>query len=162
LIFYTSKNQVDLVASKLHCAKFYSTLSNNEKNKVLLNFHLKFDDFNSILVSTSALEEGFDYSSIRLVIYKDFSYSFIGFLQGSSRGGRDGIKSSSVFFYNKQNLVGNSSDSLDKSLIFRYLSELVCRRRIINSYLNNDLVDQCLLDNQELCDLCLQRSEITA
>ena len=160
LIFCPSKIQVDLVSNKLNCLKFYSNLIEEEKNTILLNFRTKFDDFNSILVSTSALEEGFDYSSIRLVIYKDFSYSFIGFLQGSSRGGRDLIQSSSVFFYSKRDIIKKANIELDKSLVYDYLNELVCRRRIIDSYLNNTFINNCS-NSQVLCDLCQTRLDIT-
>jgi len=110
------------------------------------------------------LQEGFDYSSIRLVVYKDIAYSFLGFLQGSSRRGRDNRPSKSIFFYNLSNsrLLSTTSSSstileIDSSLVFTYLRETTCRRRQINLYLNSELVDE--YSNLEArCNLCLSRA----
>ena len=62
------------------CPIYYSSLEKNKKEEVLSNFLSKNDAYNRVLVSSSALEEGLDYPSIRLVVYKDFSYSFLSFL----------------------------------------------------------------------------------
>jgi superfamily II DNA helicase RecQ len=162
LIFCTSKIEVDLLALQLNCAKYYFEFSNSEKANILLNFTTMFDYYNSILISTSALKESFNYSSICLVIYKDFAYSFIGFLQSSSRSGRDNNTSQSVFFYNSSELINKNTDSVDKLLIRQYLSELVCRRRVIDLFLNNTITNQCNLQNQTICDLCENRLNISS
>jgi hypothetical protein len=115
------------------------------------------------------LEEGIDYPYIRLVIYIDFLHSFIGFLQGSSRGGRDNRKSTSIFFYLKQdNIEEENIDSLyidsidiDKCAIQDYIRERTCRRRIIHSYLDNNIIDKCS-NNASKCDLCSNRDYIQA
>ena len=62
------------------CPIYYSSLEKNKKEEVLSNFLSKNDAYNKVLVSSSGLEEGLDYPSIRLVVYKDFSYSFLSFL----------------------------------------------------------------------------------
>ena len=62
------------------CLIYYSSLKKNKKEEVLSNFLNKDNAYNKILVSPSALEEGLNYLSIRLVVYKDFSYSFLSFL----------------------------------------------------------------------------------
>ena len=129
LIFCPTINNVKLIASTLNYSQFTSDLSPNQKEETLNAFRSNNNKFYKVLVSTSALEEGFDYSFIRLVIYKDIGYSFIGFLQGSSRGGRDLKPSTSMFFYNAKDSNLNSSviSSLnpntieDKHLIYRYL-----------------------------------------
>ena len=164
LIFCPSQNNVDLVASILNCSFYYSSLSNENKSTTLNNFLNSKEDYYSILVTTSALEEGFDYSFIRLVIYKDLAYSFLGFLQGSSRGGRDNNNSTSMFFYNSKdsrlsqsNFANLSLLEQDKYLVNNYLLETICRRRQISLYLDNILIEKCsYLDN--LCDLCLLRN----
>ena len=141
------------------CPIYYSSLEKNKKEEVLSNFLSKNDAYNKVLVSSSALEEGLDYPSIRLVVYKDFSYSFLSFLQGSSRGGRDGRKSTSLFFYNKREEEERDSDSLDKSTLQKYLREGVCKRRVINLFLDNSLIDKCLKE-EEPCSCCLSRHAI--
>jgi hypothetical protein len=176
LIFCSSEIEVELVSNYLSCSFFYSSLSKEDKEKTINGFLSSFEDYYSILVSTSSLQEGFDYSFIRLVVYKDIAYSFLGFLQGSSRGGRDNRPSTSIFFYNSRdsrllnssNLLPSSNNSFisrssilkeDKALVFNYLRESICRRRVINLYLNSELIDECSnLDNK--CDLCLSRASI--
>ncbi len=164
LVFCPSEANTILVANSLNCSRFYSSLSNKNKSNTLKRFLTSKDPYYSILACTSALQEGFDYSSIRLVVYKDIAYSFLGFLQGSSRGGRDNRPSKSIFFYNSSNsrLLSTTSSSstileIDSSLVFTYLRETTCRRRQINLYLNSELVDEC--SNLEArCNLCLSRA----
>ena len=48
------------------CPIYYSSLEKNKKEEVLSNFLSKNDAYNKVLVSSSALEEGLDYPSIRL------------------------------------------------------------------------------------------------
>ena len=176
LIFCPSETEVDLVSTYLNCSFFKASLSKEDKEKTINNYHSSFEDYYSILVSTSSLQEGFDYSFIRLVVYKDIAYSFLGFLQGSSRGGRDNRLSTSMFFYdstdnrllNSSSILSDSNNLLpsrskiledDRALVWNYLRESICRRRVINLYLNSELLDQCSnLDNK--CDLCLSRTII--
>jgi hypothetical protein len=107
-----------------------------------------------VLVSSSTLEERLDYSSIRLVMYKDFLYSFLSFLQGSSRGRRDGNKFTSMFFYSKGKEEDRASNSLDYSTLRKYLREGVCKRRVIASFLDNSFIDKCSKEEEPcLCYL---------
>ena len=167
LIFCPNKNNIELVASTLNCSRYYSELSKEEKTEILNNFLTSKEDYYNTLISSSALEEGFDYSSIRLVVYKDLAYSFLGFLQGSSRGGRDNQPSSCIFFYNsKDSRLASSSTSntslldKDKYLVYSYLRETICRRRQISLYLDNKVVDKCsAIENN--CDLCFTRASIS-
>ncbi|KAN0099057.1 P-loop containing nucleoside triphosphate hydrolase protein, partial [Hyaloscypha variabilis] len=164
LVFCPSVQDAELVASILGCSYYTSSLPEDVKRSTLNTFLTCFDDSYRILVSTSALEEGIDYPSIRLVVYKDIAYSFIGFLQGSSRGGRDNQASTSMFFCDSSKLVSpslgsSSSLDIDKSVIYNYLSEKTCRLRQISLYLDSRVVDECSPTNT-LCDLCFHRSSI--
>jgi hypothetical protein len=159
LIFCPTIPSIIELGEALMCPTYYSSLEKNKKEEVLRDFLSKNDPYNKVLVSSSALEEGLDYPSIRLVVYKDFSYSFLSFLQGSSRGGRDGRKSTSLFFYNKREEEERASDSLDKSTLRKYLREEVCKRRVINLFLDNSLIDKCLKE-EEPCSCCLSRQTI--
>ena len=165
LVFCPSVLDAELVASILDYSYYTSSLAEDLKGSTLNTFLTCFGDSNRILVSTSALEEGIDYPNIRLVVYKDMAYSFIGFLQGSSRGGRDNRASTSVFFCDSSKLASPSSGpssslEIDQSLIYNYLSEKTCRLRQISLYLDSRVVDECSASNT-LCDLCFNRSNIT-
>jgi len=80
LIFCPSISNIILVANSLNCSRYYSSLSKEEKEKTLSSFLTSKEKYYSILVTSSSLEEGLDYPSIRLVVYKDIAYSFLGFL----------------------------------------------------------------------------------
>ena len=169
LIFCPSIKSIDLVSNTLNCSKYYASLSTEVKEETLNKFFTSNESYYKVLVASSALEEGLDYSSIRLVIYKDIAYSFIGFLQGSSRAGRDCLESTSTFFYNAKDrrldsssLESSSSLDLaidDKAIVYSYLKEQVCRKRQISLYLDNNIYDTCTLESS-LCDLCCSRKGI--
>ena len=97
LVFCLTIAKVKGLSEFLSCLAFYSALGEEEKEVVLASYFTSNKE--KILVSSSSLEEGIDYPCIRLVVYMDFVYSFIGLLQGSSRGGRDNKESTSMFFY---------------------------------------------------------------
>ena len=158
LIFCPSTTKVIKLGKFLDCSIYYSSLENKEN--ILKSYLNNTDSYNQIIVSTSGLEEGIDYPCIRLVIYIDYIYSFIGFLQGSSRGGRDSKNSTSIFFYTESSLENQLDKSQDRLFISKYLREQVCRRRIIDLYLDNTITDQCSVGISK-CDLCLKRSTIT-
>ena len=168
LVFCPSKASIELIAKTLNCSRYHTSLSIEEKASTLRSFTSSKEEYYTILATSSSLQEGFDYSSIRLVVYIDLAYSFLGFLQGSSRGGRDLRPSTSMFFYSSNSSLftsstSNSSSTLlehDKYLVKSYLLETICRRRQISLYLDNQVVEQCSsLDNP--CDLCLKRSSTT-
>ena len=161
IIFCSSIKNIELVATILNCNKYHSNLSKEEKENNLNNFFNNSSEFYKIIVSSTALEEGLDYSSIRLVIYKDIAYSFIGFLQGSSRGGRDNLGSTSIFFHSSHHYqLSNCNNIEDKLYINKYLEEKICRKRPISLYLDNKVINSCDL-NTSLCDLCFARLNIT-
>ena len=97
LIFCPTIAKLKKLGEFLDYPIYYSRLEGRED---ILKYYLTSADSNSrVLLSTSSLEEGIDYLTIHFVIYIDFIYSFIGFLQGNSRGGRDKQESISMFFY---------------------------------------------------------------
>jgi superfamily II DNA helicase RecQ len=158
LIFCPSIKEAKDLASFLDCALYTSNSSDLEKEATLRGFSESGLEYFSILIATSALEEGFDYSSIRLVIYFQFCYSFLGFLQGSSRGGRDNSPSTSLFLYTKGEEVEREGEPIDKALFRAYLRERTCRKRVISLYLDSKPIDSCALSLIK-CDLCFNRAK---
>jgi hypothetical protein len=80
LIFCPSITDVELITNYFDYSFFYFNLGTKNQEITLENFFNKFDLFNQILVATNGLQKGLDYYSIYLMIYKDFVYSFLGFL----------------------------------------------------------------------------------
>ena len=131
-----------------------------DKGEILESYLTSKEEKYRVLISSSSLEEGIDYPSIRLVIYIDFIHSFIGLLQGSSRSGRDNLESTSIFFYLKGEELDREGDTtIDKSYIRKYLREGACKQRVISLFLDNIIMDKCP-NSISKCDLCLGRDNI--
>jgi hypothetical protein len=71
-----------------------------------------------------------------------------------------------MFFYTFKNIELNSFNTLslnnikeDKYLINTYLKEIVCRKRVISSYLNNKIINS-YSSNSILCNLYFNKSNI--
>lgn len=82
-------------------------------------------------------------------------------MQGVSRGGYNGDASNVILFY-KSNIVNYKvSDSKSgQDLLINYINEQVCKRKVVNLYLNSIIVDKCVVNKQELCDLYVKRASV--
>ena len=81
IIFCRNKNMVNDLSTFLNCCFYSSDLSEEDKEEVLEKFTSSIGNFfYDYIVSTSGLEEGFNYSNIRLVIYFKLGHSFISFI----------------------------------------------------------------------------------
>jgi superfamily II DNA helicase RecQ len=157
LIFCLTIPKVKSLSGFLECSFYYTTIDNKEV--VLMSYLTSNKD--KILVSSSSLQEGIDYPCIRLVVYIDFTHSFIRFLQGSSKGKRNNKKSTLMFFYLRGKELDKELDrsNIDKRFIRQYLREQVCKHKVIKEYLNNNIVKQCF-SNVSKCNLCSLRFSI--
>ena len=73
IIFVINTNTTRKLSEYLNCKYYVSNVENKEK---IIDSFIFFD---RIIVATSALGEGFDYSFIRVVIHYISSFSFIDF-----------------------------------------------------------------------------------
>ena len=151
IIFVINTNTARKLSEYLDCKYYASNVENKEK---IIDSFISFD---RIIVATSALEEGFDYSSIRVVIHYISSFSFIDFQQQTGRAGRDQKHSISLTLIMNNELKYNDRDDDFKTLYKEYLNESICKRRIINRVFDNEISDTCIT-NQNPCDLCLARN----
>ena len=151
IIFVMNTNTARKLSEYLDCKYYASNVENKEK---IINSFISFD---RIIVATSALGEGFDYSSIRVVIHYISSFSFIDFQQQTGRAGRDQKHSISLTLIMNNELKYNNRDDDFKTLYKKYLNESICKRRIINRVFNNEIND-IYITNQNSCDLYLTRN----
>ena len=151
LIYMMSKASAERLRTFLNCAIYHS--DSTHKSETLSDFIAGKE---LILVTTSALSVGFDYSSIRLVVHFLSSFSLIDFIQESGRAGRDSTNAVALTFTTASQCKVYQSDNEERRYFKEYLSESVCRRRVINRVLNNIITDECLT-SQALCDLCSAR-----
>ena len=151
IIFVMNTNTARKLSEYLNYKYYASNVENKEK---IINSFIFFD---RIIVATSALGEGFDYSSIRVVIHYISSFSFIDFQQQTGRAERDQKHSISLTLIMNNELKYNDRDDNFKTLYKEYLNESIYKRRIINRVFDNEINDTCIT-NQNPCDLCLARN----
>ncbi|CEL12041.1 hypothetical protein ASPCAL15133 [Aspergillus calidoustus] len=109
-----------------------------------------------ILLATTALGAGFDFSHVDVVIHWRGSYSFCDFMQESGRTGRStgrpGWSFCAVTDYDRQPRDSNSVEEVEFK---KYLNERICRRAAISRYFNG--FDQSCEPGMTSCDLCTMK-----
>jgi hypothetical protein len=119
-----------------------------------------------IMIATTAFGAGVDYGRVSHVIHYCYVYSFIDFIQGSGRAGRDGKKAFSIFLCAKgqTNMVPHSGlfqmggiygemKKRDQEMAILYATKHQCRRELISEAMDQTTTD-CMTGSNELCDVC--------
>jgi superfamily II DNA helicase RecQ len=125
----------------------------------------ELDDFTSgrksILVGTSAIGAGYDFSDISLVIFLHGAWSFNDFIQGSGRMARSPDSSGDCITLVRPNgfnpSVSNAylrTDTVDVQAMKDFINTEGCRRQIINQVYDN--VIMTCQSNDIKCDYCQQ------
>ena len=154
IIYVMSSKLAQELDEFLSSPYYFGRMSIEDKNK---NINL-FISSERIIITTSALGEGFDYSSIRVIIHYLSVFSIIDFQQQTGRAGRDLKNSISLILTTSYEMKINDNDDEYKRLFKEYLLKSICRRRVIDRVFDNNVIDSCL-SSQSLCDLCLKRSD---
>ncbi|AWV97785.1 DNA helicase RecQ [Arcticibacterium luteifluviistationis] len=116
-----------------------------------------------IIVATVAFGMGIDKSNVRWVIHYNLPGNVESFYQEIGRGGRDGENAKSLLFYSyadiiqRKRMIDNSELPPEQKELMEakldrmrhYAEANICRRRILLSYFNEDLEDDC-----GNCDVC--------
>ncbi|MFM2475792.1 DNA helicase RecQ [Celerinatantimonas sp. MCCC 1A17872] len=165
IIYCTSRRRVEELAAKLtgqgySAAAYHARLGLSERQRVQEAFQR---DELTIVVATVAFGMGIDKPNVRYVIHYDIPRNIEAYYQETGRGGRDGLPTEAVMFYDPSDaarirrMIDETSDENQRRVESHKFNAMVafaeaqtCRRQVLLNYFGEYHPEPC-----GNCDVCL-------
>jgi superfamily II DNA helicase RecQ len=138
IIYCQTRTAVSLLAESLGCPSYTSESGTEDVKAAILSSWIA-DKGQPVIVATSALGIGFDYSHVRWVIQVDAPRRASAFSQESGRAGRDGGKVSSIVLLSAAwEPVLDQALPPDEEAMNLYLTQQHCSRAVVSQFLDDE------------------------
>lgn len=157
VIYCRTVDQVKDFANALNCTAFWRNAGTEEEKAEILAKLTKGDE--RVFTSTDALGEGIDAPSIRVVIHIGVIDSLDDYGQQSGRAGRDGCTASEAIILRKTVVGKDGRRRPEQSWkmepeMREFLSGNVCRRVVMDRYMDGDSERRSCRSGEQFCDVC--------
>ncbi|MCR9065025.1 MAG: DNA helicase RecQ [Cytophagales bacterium] len=157
----TEKVAADLRNAGLSAEHYHAGCTSEHRSRIQESF---VNDDVQIIVATVAFGMGIDKSNVRWVMHYNLPGNVEGFYQEIGRAGRDGVAANALLFFSygdifqRRKMIDDSPSSEEQKEVLRaklermkqYAEAQICRRRILLSYFNESVTEDC-----GNCDVCL-------
>ena len=162
VIYGNSVPKVKALAARLGCNAYYHDAVG--KAEILADF---MAGKQRVIVATSALGMGVDIPDIRCIIHMDWPRTILDYAQESGRAGRDGLRSEAIVIGQEGDAGqgGDEQTAEEQKLVEAYVGgegvSAICRRRVLDKYLDGREGRVGCEEGEEGCDVCRAVGEET-
>ena len=160
VIYCRTIKQVKEFAKVLQCTAFWRGVGTEQEKKEVLTQLTSGTE--RVFTSTNALGEGIDAPTIRVVIHVGIVDSLDDYGQQSGRVGRDGCTASEAIILQKVNVGKDGRRRPEQGWktepeMNQFLSGSVCRRVVIDRYMDGERGRKSCQADEQFCDVCRGR-----
>lgn len=161
IIYCLSRRSTEELAEKVkafgvQAAYYHAGMTSTDRSRIQDAF---VNDQIPIICATVAFGMGIDKSNVRWIIHHSLPKNMEAFYQQIGRAGRDGLPSDTLLFYSFGDIIvlrkfieeSSQAELLEAKLkrMQQYAESYICRRKILLSYFNEHLENDC-----GNCDVC--------
>jgi superfamily II DNA helicase RecQ len=158
IVVYCHKiTEMQSYADEIGGAVFYSGVGEIERKREIVAMLTEGEE--RLFWSTSALGEGIDASTIRVVIHVGGIDKLDDFAQQSGRAGRDGITASESIVLRAQRVNQQGQPYMvrtggEEPEMMEYLEGRRCRRAVLDADMDGDITRTSCRAGEQFCDVC--------